>query len=110
VDTSRLVSTYHLPGLSGVDGNRTNVGIANPGTTPALVFISLSDTAGLERGGFATEIPARSYRQFNDIFDHFGTGPLNAAMVTVSSSNTVVYAAASIVRSDTGDATFVMQP
>jgi hypothetical protein len=110
VDTSRLVSTHYLPGLSGVNGNRTNIGVSNPGTSTALVFISLYDTSGLERGGFATEIPPRSYRQFNDIFEHFRTGPLHAAMVSVTSSNAVVYAAASIVRNDTGDATFVMQP
>ena len=73
-----------------------------------MVFIQLIDTAGESHGGFATVIPARSYRQFNDIFSHFQSGPLNAAMVRVTASNVPVYAYASIVRNDTGDATFVV--
>ncbi|HEX6098860.1 MAG TPA: hypothetical protein VF432_21270 [Thermoanaerobaculia bacterium] len=107
LDTWRLVSTHYLPGLSGIEGNRTNVGVSNPTTADALVWIELIDTSGLSRGSFATGIPARSYRQFNDIFSYFQAGPLNAAMVRVSSTNVPVYAYASIVRNDTGDATFV---
>lgn len=110
IETSKLVSEHFLPGLTGVDGNRTNVGVSNPTSTDTLVWIELFDTSGLSRGAFATSIPARSYRQFNDIFSHFQAGPLNAAMVRVRGVNAVVYAYASIVRNDTGDATFVMQP
>lgn len=108
LDTSKLVSHHYLTGISGVDGNRTNVGVSNPTTTDALVWIELIDTSGLSRGSFATGIPARSYRQYNDIFSYFQAGPLNAAMVRVVSTNVPVYAYASIVRNDTGDATFVM--
>jgi hypothetical protein len=110
VDTSRLVTEHFLPGLSGVDGNRTNVGVSNPGTSPTLFWIELIDTSGESRGAFATSVPARSYRQFNDIFSYFQAGPLNAAMIRIVSSDAPVYAYASIVRNDTGDATFVMQP
>src|SRR5690349_20172734 len=107
LDTSRLLSHHYLTGISGIDGNRTNVGVSNPTTTDTLVWIELIDTSGRSRGAFATRIPARSYRQFNDIFSYFQAGPLNAAMVRVVSTNTIVYAYASIVRNDTGDATFV---
>ena len=107
IDTWKLVSHHYLTGLSGIDGNRTNVGVSNPWSSDALVWIELIDTAGESHGAFATAIPARSYRQFNDIFSHFQTGPLNAAMVRVISTNTSVFAYASIVRNDTGDATFV---
>lgn len=110
VATSRLVSEHFLPGLSGLDGNRTNVGVSNPSNASTIVWIELFDTAGLSRGAFATGIGPRSYRQFNDIFSHFQAGPLNAAMVRVLSTDTAIYAYASIVRNDTGDATFVMQP
>lgn len=110
VDTWKLVSDHFLPGLTGVDGNRTNVGVANPSNTMTLVWIELFDTSGLSRGAFATAVGPRSFRQFNDIFSHFQAGPLNAAMVRVSGVNASVYAYASIVRNDTGDATFVMQP
>jgi len=110
VETSKLVSEHFLPGLSGVNGNRTNIGVSNPTAQDTLVWIELFDTSGLSRGSFATGIPARSYRQFNDIFSAFQAGPLNAAMIRVVASDAVVYAYASIVRNDTGDATFVMQP
>jgi hypothetical protein len=107
IETQKLVSDHYLPGVTGVDGNRTNVGVSNPSTTDAQVWIELIDTAGESRGMFAAAIPARSYRQFNDIFAYFQAGPLNAAMVRVASMNVPVYAYASIVRNDTGDATFV---
>jgi hypothetical protein len=108
LDTSRLLTHHYLPGISGIGGNRTNVGVSNPTTTDALVWIELFDTSGLSRGSVATAIPARSYRQYNDIFSYFQAGPLNAAMVRVVSTNVPVYAYASIVRNDTGDATFVV--
>jgi hypothetical protein len=108
LDTGKLVTTHYLPGLTGIDGNRTNVGISNPTNTSALVWVELFDTSGLSRGSFATGVPPRSFKQLNDIFSHFRTGPLNAAMVRVSSTNVPVYAYASIVRNDTGDATFVI--
>jgi hypothetical protein len=107
VELWRLVSENFLPGLSGVDGNRTNIGVSNPTNATSIVWIELFDTSGLSRGAFATGIAPRSYRQFNDIFSHFQAGPLNAAMVRVSSTNTPIYAYASVVRNDTGDATFV---
>lgn len=110
LDTWKLVSDNYLPGLSGVDGNRTNVGVANPYASPQIAWIELIDTTGESRGAFAATIPARSFRQFNDIFSYFETGPLHAAMVRVSGMSMPIYAYASIVRNDTGDATFVMQP
>ncbi len=105
-----LVQEHFLIGLTGVDGNRTNVGVSNPLATDTKIWIELFDTSGESRGSFATIIPARSYRQFNDIFDAFQAGPLNAAMIRVLSTDTPVYAYASIVRNDTGDATFVTTP
>jgi hypothetical protein len=110
IEPQKLGSTHYLTGLTGVDGNRTNVGVSNPFTGDAMIFVSLRDTSGSERGGFATIIPGRSYRQFNDIFSNFSTGPLNAAMVVVTGFNMPVFAYASIVRNDTGDATFVASP
>jgi hypothetical protein len=107
VRLDRMVSDVYLPGLSGINGNRTNVGVSNPHNQHALVWIELIDTSGLSRGAFATAIAPRSYRQFNDIFSHFQAGPLNAAMVRVSGVDHTIYAYASIVRNDTGDATYI---
>jgi hypothetical protein len=108
VRPERLVSDVFLPGLSGVNGNRTNVGVSNPGTQHALVWIELMDTAGNSRGAFTIVVPPRSYRQLNDIFSHFNNvGPLNAAMVRVTGVDQAIYAYASIVRNDSGDPTYI---
>jgi hypothetical protein len=105
--TDRLESDVFLPGLSGVNGNRTNIGITNPHTSYALVWVTLYDTAGLARGAFTVPVPPRSYRQLNDIFSYFNSGPLNAAMVRVTSVDSTIYAYASVVRNDSGDATYI---
>jgi hypothetical protein len=108
IESSKLLTDQFLPGLTGIDGNRTNVGIANPSLNSALVWVELIDTAGNSRGSFSTVVEPRSYRQFNDIFSGFQAGPLQAAMVRIKSPDVAVYAYASIVRNDTGDATFVV--
>lgn len=97
----------YLPGVSGTDGNRTNIGVSNPHDTAVQFWVELFDTSGLSRGAFSTVVEPRSYRPFNDIFSHFQAGPLNVAMVRVLAINKPLYPYASIVRSDTGDATFV---
>lgn len=96
-----------VPGLSAVDGNRTNVGIANPDSTPALVFISLLDSDGEQRGGFSTQVAPYSVLRLNNVFAQFPAGPLDGASIHVSSTHGV-YTYASIVRADSGDADFVV--
>ena len=102
-----LESEVFLPGVSGVNGNRTNIGITNPHPFDIIAWVEMIDTAGVGRGMFATEVKARSFKQLNDIFNQFQAGPMSASMVRVASSNATIYAYASIVRDDTGDATFV---
>ena len=104
---TKLSKEAYLPGLSGVDGNRTNVGIANPDSTPADVFISIFDVEGSFSGGFSTSVAPYSVLRLNDVFSHFQTGPLDGAMIKVRSSHGV-YPYASIVRNDSGDADFVV--
>ncbi|HEX4933435.1 MAG TPA: protease inhibitor I9 family protein, partial [Gemmatimonadaceae bacterium] len=96
----------YLAGLSGTGGNRTNVGIANPGPNDVALFLSLFEADGNFRGGFSTVIPSGTVRQYNDIFAEFGAGNLDGATLQVTSSDGV-YPYASIVRSDSGDADFV---
>jgi hypothetical protein len=107
VRPDRLVSDVYLPGISGINGNRTNLGVSNPHNQHVLFWISLYDASGLIRGAFATTVAPRSYRQFNDIFSHFQAGPLGAAMIRVTGVDQTVYAYASVVRNDTGDASFI---
>ena len=103
---TKLSKDAVLAGLSGVDGNRTNVGIANPELTPVQITLSLHDAEGEFRGSFTTEVAALSALTLNDVFSHFQAGPLADATVVVRSARGV-YAYASIVRNDSGDADFV---
>jgi len=105
---SELKLDNYLVGVSGMNGNRTNVGVSNPHDAPVKIWIELFDTSGLSRGAFATIIPARGWRQFNDIFEAFQAGPLHPAVVRVLAIEAPVYAYASVVRADTGDATFII--
>jgi hypothetical protein len=107
VRPDRLESEVFLAGLTGINGNRTNIGVSNPHAAATLIWIELIDTSGLSRGAFATSVAPRSFRQFNDIFSHFQAGPLNAAMVRVIGVDQTIYAYASVVRNDTGDATWI---
>lgn len=108
IPLAKLSKEAFIPGLSGIQGNRTNVGISNPDDTTALAAISIYDSNGEFRGGFGREIAPYSVLQLNDVFSHFDElGPLDGATVQVRSSGGV-YAWASIVRNDTGDADFVI--
>ena len=105
VPLSKLSTVAVIPGLSGVGGNRTNIGIANPSATTAAAFITLYDSTGESHGGFAVNVAPRSVLTINDIFSWFGQ-PYDGATVQVSSQNPI-YAYGSVIRSDTGDSDFV---
>ena len=105
--TASLPLRATVNGVSGTGGNRTNLGIANPHATEAQIFIDLWDAGGSLRGGVSVGVAAHSVLQLNDIFSHLGVQPLPAATVQVTST-VGVYAYASVVRADTGDAVFVV--
>jgi hypothetical protein len=102
-----LLSDAFLPGLSGIDGNRTNVIISNPHSSAVIAWVTLYDTAGTARGSYALGVAPRSYTQINDVFHAFNVAPFGAAMVRVTGMDHTVYAGASVVRNDTGDATYI---
>ena len=101
-----LTRDHYLTGLSGLNGNRTNVGISNPWDIPVGFSIGLHDSDGEFRGSFTTVVGAKQVMQFNDVFSQFSSGPLEGATIHIV-SEFGVYAYASVVRSDSGDARFV---
>lgn len=103
---SKLGRDTYLTGLSGIGGNRTNVGISNPHETEVNLFVSLLEPSGELRGGFAATVQPRSLFQINDIFVPFGVTPFEGASVRVTSSRSV-FAYATVIRSDSGDADLV---
>jgi hypothetical protein len=104
---TRLSRDAYLSGLSGVNGNRTNVGISNPSPRTSTAFVSIFDAEGNFAGGVSHTIAPRSVLRLNDIFAHFDDlEPFDGATVQITSSEGV-YAWASVIRNDTGDGDFV---
>jgi len=106
VPVDGLATEHVLSGIASSDARRTNLGIANPWALPASVTLTLHDTAGQELGTLHRLVPAFEVLQINDAFAAFGAAPSSEASVRVT-SQVGVYAYASIVRNDSGDAVFV---
>jgi len=101
-----LTGEHVLSGVAAGAGRRTNIGIANPWPVPATAILTLHGASGQTLGTLQRLIPAYEVLQINDVFSAFGVAPAGEASVRVT-SQVSVYAYASIVRNDTGDAVFV---
>ena len=96
-----------LYGLSGINGNRVNIGIANPNATSITVGLSITDQDNNTL--YSTTIPLQPHetQQYNDIFTRYGITPQAGVQVEFSGGISIFYAYASEVRNDTGDAIFI---
>jgi hypothetical protein len=100
----QLGKTVWLYGLNGIDGNRTNIGIANPNDTAAPFTLAWYDKDGEFQGGVgAITIEPHGLFLINDIF-RWVVQPNAEAMTLKITSSEHLYAYASVVRNDTGDA------
>ena len=99
-----------LPGVTGVDGNRANVGIANFQDTPTQVYVDVKTGTNDTLKSLVLDPQPHQLLQVNDIFATWGIPPQGNVVVHVSSTTweTRVYAYASIVRNDTGDAITIL--
>lgn len=107
IPSEKLDRELFLPALNGVDGNRANIGISNPGTATVTATLSISNENGDSRGSRSVAVGPSSVLQINDVFTFFGIAPVRAATVRVNAI-APVYAWASIVRGDSGDASFLI--
>ena len=107
IDNGYLNRQAYLFGLSGINGNRLTVGVANPNDTADEVSLTvLSRTnAVLHQRSFT--LPAHGYVQFGDIFNTFAITPQDGVVVNFQSTTNRIYGYASEVRNDTGDAVFL---
>jgi len=101
---STLPETAWLHGLIGFRGFRTNVGVANATGTQVSFSLAWYDKHGEPHGsaGMFTVEPYSLYI-FNDIFDAVGMEPDEGLSLRILASDRV-YAYASVIRNDTGDA------
>jgi hypothetical protein len=100
----------YLFGLSGIDGARVNIGVANPNDIPVTVAIEVSSAGNTSLHSRQVTVPAHAYVQYNDIFTAFGITPQAGVTVNMftfdASVNRPIYGYSSEVRNDTGDAIF----
>jgi hypothetical protein len=106
VPVDSISGEHFIAGLSGVDGNRSNVGVTNPWSMDIPVTFELFEASGLSRGSVNLVIGPRSVRQINNIFDWFGVAPFDGAMVRLKGA-IPFFGYGTVVRNDSGDSTFV---
>jgi len=106
----RLSRQGFLSGLTTAAGTRLSVGVANPTDETYSVVVLVRDAVTLENlAGRVLEIEPHQLVQLDRVADLWGLPARDSILVTVDSSeNTqLFYAYASVVRNDTGDATFI---
>lgn len=106
VPLDALTREHVLSGITSSNGRRTNIGVANPFPVPATLILTMHGRDGQLLGTQYRTVQPSEVLQMNDAFAVFGVSPVAEASVRVT-SNVGVYAYASIVRADSGDAVFV---
>jgi hypothetical protein len=104
----QLGKTAWLHGLIGVRNNRSNIGVANPHNTTAHYSMTWYDKAGHNLGTrTGLTIAPWEVNLLNDIFGNLGIANDDGVSIKIT-SDISIYAYASIVRDDTGDAYTIM--
>lgn len=100
----QLTKTAWLNGAIGIRDNRTNIGVANPNSSPATFSLTWYDKDGVQKGTLTNlTIPPWEVQLINNVFSHFGAVADEGMTIKVS-ANVAIYAYGSVVRNDTGDA------
>ena len=108
IATERLERQAFVAGLSGVDGNRANFGIANPAEEPVEVTVYVLDGEGNQLHTHDLTVDELSVVQINDLFAEFDITPQRTVQVDMHAAAAVpIYGYGSVVRNDTGDAIFI---
>ena len=108
IGKSQLRIESYTYGLNGTNGNRCNVGVANPNDTSISLQIEIRDPNGnnlyIQSG---ITLGPHQYLQYNDVFSTFGITPQDNVTVLFSTAESPIYGFASIVRNDSGDPIFL---
>ena len=100
----QLTKTAWLNGAIGIRDNRTNIGIGNPNSTVATFSLTWYDKNGVQKGTLTNlKIQPWEVQLINNVFSHFGVAPDEGMTIKVT-ADVAIYAYASVVRNDTGDA------
>jgi hypothetical protein len=108
IGITQLGRQAYIQGLSGINGNRVNVGITNPNNEATTFTIYIADrNNNLLNRQDGIPIAAHQNIQYNDLFSTFFIAPTDGVQVLLFSPGPVIYGYASQVRNDTGDAIFM---
>ena len=108
IATVRLERQAFVAGLSGVDENRANFGIASPLEDPVSVTVYVRDGQGSDLDTHDLTVDGMSVVQINDLFGELGIPPQGEIQLDMHAATAVpIYGYASVVRNDTGDAIFI---
>ncbi|PWB70001.1 MAG: hypothetical protein C3F15_14315 [Holophagae bacterium] len=100
-----------LPQLKKTSVFRTNVGLMNHGSAACNVRIRLYSETGNQLGNtIDTSVPAKEWKQINDVFGEAGVGqcPIGYATVEVRTAGGMIWAYGSVVDNGTGDPTTIL--
>lgn len=99
-----LSKNVWINGIIGIRGNRTNVGIANPNNEVVKYTLSWYDRSGNEQGVLLNQtVQPWDVFLINDVFSALHTAPDDSVSIRIIADRPI-YAYASVVRNDTGDA------
>lgn len=99
----------YIGGFSGAEGSRVNAGVANPTGTAFEVGMSVSDGDGNGLGGLSIPLAPGQVVQVNNVLATLGIPPTANLRIQFNSafSENLIYGYVSVVRNDTGDASFL---
>lgn len=97
----------YVYGLSGINGNRVNFGLANPNNFLVEGTITVTNKDNVPLASVPVTLQPHETRQFNDIFTAFSITPQADVQINFGTFELQVYGYASEVRNDSGDAIFV---
>jgi hypothetical protein len=97
----------YMYGLSGINGNRLNVGVANPNDTSEQIQFIVSDRNNTVLYSTSVTLGPHAYVQYGDIFNTLAIPAQDGVVVQFISASNLIYGFASEVRNDTGDAVFM---
>lgn len=107
---STLRIQAYLYGLSGIDGNRCNIGVTNPNDFDLTVQLMVLDSSNHILHVRNVPLSPHQNVQYNDIFTTFGIAPQAGVIVQFTTGGdigNVIYGYASMVRNDSGDPIFL---
>ncbi|HEV7768618.1 MAG TPA: hypothetical protein VGQ76_26715 [Thermoanaerobaculia bacterium] len=106
ISRSVLSPQANLYGLSASHDYRLNIGITNPGITPAPIAINVRNKDGVSLYERTLTVQPHQYIQYNDVASLWALAPQEGLSIDINSGSRI-YGWASEVRNDNGDAAFV---